>query len=247
MPWVAICERLRPNMGRNQDLTYVNVVVSTRQLSGVADAADFVAKNPSHPWADGQFNEFIVDLTDQEASDINDGTTPLFWDGTLNNPRFQQQTAGSGATPSFGSWLDATNSGTAWRANTPIPDNRWIVRIYDDDPVANPAANHLASEEFDEGAAGSSTIRFIRLFTFEDSPTSLSVANRRTEIGGKLIDFDFGSSDGLSAGVARIRFGTDVTGRGEWLSNHRYRIDGPGGEKFYVWQVFGKTLRIVQE
>ena len=240
MPWVAICERLRTGMGRNQDKTYINVLTSTRQISD--DAATWAGANPTHPWTNPLFNEFIVDLTDQEAADINNGVNPLTW-GAQNNPRWQQQNEGSGATPAFGSWVDPEDSATAWTLGTPIPDDRWIVRVYTDAA----ATNHVASEEFDEGVTGATVERFIKLFNFDDTPAGTNAGNQRTEIGGKLVDFDFGSSDGLDPGVARIKFGIDVAGRGEWFSNHRYRVIGPAGEASYIWQVFGKTLRIAAE
>lgn len=314
MAWVAICERLRTGMGRNESKTYINVVTSTRQLSPATSAADFMRLNPTHPWADPTFNEFIVDLTDQEASDINDGTNPLI-SGTQNNPRWQQRNAhariinastavsfvastkkivgtglfggavsgdtlavsGSVNTKVFtvtaatandvtvsetvvdesvgpaitinvvenkelGSWIDPEDDGTAW-TTTAIPDNRFIIRLYQEAATTT----HIASEEFDEGAAGATIERFIKLFDETDTLVSTNAGNQRTEIGGKLIDFDFGSSDGLSAGVARIKFGIDVAGRGEWHSNHRYRLVGPFSETSYVWQVFGKVLRIFAE
>ena len=240
MPWVAICDRLRAGMGRDQDKTYINVLKSTRQIT--SDAATWAAANPSHPWADPGFNEFIVDLTDQQAADINNGVNPLNWD-TQNNPRWQQQFAGSGAVPSFGSWADpAVESG--WQADAPIPDDRFIVRIYTDINTTD----QVASEEFDE--APGSVVRFVKLFNSDDTPSGTNAANQRVDIGGKMIDFDFGSSaepPRPGAGVARLNFATDVSGRGQWDSNHRYKLTGPAGEKSYVWQVFGKTLRISAE
>ena len=244
MSWIAVCERLRSGMGRNENKTYINIVTQIRQLSNPS-AQDFVDNNPTHPWADPAFNEFIVDLTDQEAIDIRDGINPLFHDGTQNNPRWQQEIASSGstiATKAFGSWSDPENSGTTWTLDTAIPDNRWIVRIFTLDPVINPGTTvHVATEEFDEGVAGSSITRFMQLFTPADVATTTNAQNQRTEIAGKLIDFDF------TNGVAEIKFGTDVTGMGEFPSNHVYRVTGSSGEKTYIWRVFGKILRIVQE
>lgn len=244
MSWIAICERNRTGMGRNENKTYINVVTQIRQISN-PNAQDFVDKNSTHPWADPAFNEFIVDLTEQEAIDIRDNNNSIFYDGTHNNPRWQQQVASSGntiAAKAFGSWADPENSGTTWVLNRAIPDDRWIVRLFTLDPVLNPgSAVHVASEEFDEQVAGSSVTRFMQLFTKNDVASTTNAQNQRTDIGGKLLDFDF------TTGVAEIKFGTDVPGIGQWNSNHRYRIVGPLGEKEYIWKVFGNTLRIIQE
>lgn len=248
MAYCLVVERSRPEMGRNQDKTYVNVVLRRQLVGGQTQTlAQWVAANPGHPWNDSQFGEFVIEITETEFNNFGNQEFPFFHDGQGNNPKWQQRNSGTGATAELGSWTDPVDDTSVWQADTEIPDDRWIVRIYNLDPVAQPSATHLASEEFDEGAAGATVTRFIRLFRFDDTPSNTNAANQRTEIGGKLIDFDFGSSDALSAGVARIQFGIDVPGRGEWFSNHRYRIVGPGGEKSYVWQVFGKALRIVAE
>ena len=47
MSWIAVCERLRPNQGRNENKTYINIVTEIRQLSNPS-AQDFVDNNPTH-------------------------------------------------------------------------------------------------------------------------------------------------------------------------------------------------------
>ena len=234
--YCVIVERVRTNQGRNKNQDYVNVLASQRALNGVSTVAEWLLANPGHPWNDSQLNEFIVEVTLAEFNAINDGTNPLFHDGNGNLPRWQQQTAGSGSAKAFGSFADPTNDASTFTLDVPLEDTRWIVRIYDGDPLTS--GIHVATEEFDEAAAGTTVSRNLRLFNSDDTPSGTNAQNQRTEIGGKLMDFDF------TSGIAPFNVAVDRAGTGFFPSNSRYRVIGPSGEKEYIWQVFGKTIEV---
>lgn len=141
---------------------------------------------------------------------------------------------------SFGSWTDPTDDQTTWQAATSIDDDRWIVRLYNVDPTAENEtwlkANNIASEELDEGTTP--VVRWMKLFTAADTPTTTNAQNQRTHIADKLMDFDF------SNGFATFNVSIAKAGRISFPSNHQYRIIGPTGEKVVSWDIFGKTLEV---
>ncbi len=232
MPWVAICERAKEYCGRNLDKTYINVIASTRQLQETAN--DFITNNPTHPWADSQFREFIVDITSQQAEDIRDGTNPLTW-GRASLPRWQQRTDGSGETYEPGSWADPEDDQSVWSTD-PLPDDRLIVRLYDDDPAGS--GEHLAALDLDEDSHSGEMTIYLKLFTPSDSPSGTNAQDQKTEIAGKLMIFDF------TSGVTTFGIKTDTVGELKFPSNHQYRVIGPGDETFVQFRVFGRSLRM---
>ena len=232
MPWVAICERAHIRAGRNQNKTYVNIPKNTRQI--VSDAATFVADNPTHPWADPLFHEFIIDLTDQEAQDIRDGVTPLFHSGFQNEPLWQQQVATSAATKAFGSFADPESAASVFTLGTPLDDDRLIIRLYDGDPLTTGV--HIAALDLDEGSDAGRKVINMRLFNPDDTPNLTNAQNQQTEIAGKLMIFDF------TAGISDFGVNTNLTGGVDFPSNHRYRIIGPVSEDRVTFRVFGRTL-----
>ena len=232
---VVICERIRSGMGRNTNKTYINVLANLRQLADV-DLATWLTNNAAHPWADPAFNEFLIELTEQEYLDFRDDVNPMFSDGQQNQPRWQQQTAGSGSAKDFGSWSDPENSGSTWQANVPIPDNRWIIRIYDDDPTT--IGVHIAEEDLDEEKVTGFVVRYLKLFNSNDIPSNTNAQNQKTEIAGKQMIFDF------TAGVTTFNVSTMVPGLINFPSNHEYRVVGPSGEKAVMWRIFGRTLEV---
>jgi len=209
-------------------------------VSGIAtitsDAATFVSLNPSHTWADGGSNEFIVDLTDQEAADIQDGTNPLTYRfGSL--PRWQQETATSGATKSFGSHADPEDDQTTFTADTPIEDDRWIVRVYDDDPTTT--GTHIASMEMDEGQDAGETTVYLKLYNSDDTPSTTNAQDAKTYISGTLFIFDF--TNGVTTfGVSTLRAGVI-----RFKTDFQYRVVGPSSENETSFYIFGRTLRTV--
>ncbi len=236
MPWVAICERAKEGMGRNLNKTYVNVLSSVRQIQETA--SEFVTNNPTHPWADDQFKEFIVDLTYQQADDIRDGTNPLTWDDKYNVPRWQQQNDGSGSTPSFGSWADPEDDQSVWSLATPIPDDRWIVRLYDGDPGASGV--HIGALDLDEDSFGGEKTIYLKLFTADDTPSGTNAQDQKTEIAGVRMIFDF------TSGVTIFGVDTVLAGQARFPSNHAYRVIGPSGEKEVLFNIFGRSIKVPQ-
>ncbi len=233
MPWVAICERARANCGRNRDQDYINIVASARQLAETA--SDFVASNPEHPWADAQFREFIVDLTDQQAEDIRDGTNPLAHDGKSSLPRWQQRNEGSGETYEPGSWADPEDGQSVWSTD-PIPDDRWIVRLFDGDPGASGV--HIAALDLDEDSLGGEKTIHLKLYDKNDVASMTNAQDQKTEIAGKLMIFDF------TSGVSTLVVKTTKVGEVRFPSNHSYRVIGPADETFVQFRIFGRSLEV---
>jgi len=239
--FIATIERVRENCGRNIDQDHVHVVAGLRLIGKYATLADFVSAEPTHPWNNIQFNEYLVELTEAEHNTLNaDG---LFHDGRGNLPKWQQQAGNTGSTKNFGNYADPTNSGSTFTVDVQLDDVRYIFKVYDDDPVAVPAANHIGFEEFDQ-STGQEITRYLRLQNQNEVNINTNLANQRTHIGGKLMDFDFGSSHipALSAGITSFRVSIDQTGKIIFGSNHRYRFVGPDGEEDYRAEIFGKVL-----
>lgn len=239
--WVVVCERARPNQGRNRNLTYVNVLFQTRRLDGVASLSEWLTNNAGHPWTDPTFNEFVIEITEAEFNQFQAEEFPFFHDGRTNKPKMQQQFATSGAPKSLGAFADPTDAGNVFTVGAVLQDQRWIVRIYDEDPVMFPSANHIGHDEFDESETSALAIRYLRLFDENDVPSSTNAQNQRAEIGGKLMDFDFFN------GVASFQVDLSRAGEGIFPSNHQYRIVGPNGEDAYTWRIYGKVLRVASE
>jgi hypothetical protein len=193
-----------------------------------------VAQNPTHPWSDPGFREFIVDITEQQAGDINGGTNPLFHDGLGSLPRWQQQTDGSASTYSPGSFADPEDDQSAFTADVALIDDRWIVRLYDDDPATTGV--HTGSVDFDEGT-GDQTI-WLKLFDQDDVPSTTNAQNAKTEIGGKLMIFDF------TNGVTTFGVSTDKVGSIRFRSDTRYRAIHPNSEPSIEYRIFGRVLDI---
>lgn len=242
-------------MGRNDNQTYVNVIVNKRVLGKSTETlAEFQIREPTAIWFNPAENEFAIEVSVEEFNDfgVESGSViPLFHDGRLNLPRFQQQNTTTGDVLSKGSYADPTDDQTLFTVDQEIPDDRFRVRIYLEDPVANPLAEVLEDEEFTADPTGSVTLaeRFVRLFDFDDSPVNTNANNQRTEIGGKLVDFDFGSSatPSLPAGVARFFVDIAETSEGNtgnFPSNGRYKIVTPSNRDFYQWRKYSKVLKL---
>jgi hypothetical protein len=208
----------------------VNVVGSIRNIS--VDAATFVAQNPTHPWSDPGFREFIVDIPTNEAEAIQSGATTLFNDGRGNLPKWQQETDGSASTYSRGSFADPTDDQTAFTADLALPDDRWILRLYDADPGTTGV--HVGSLDFDE-ATGDQTI-WMKLFDQDDVPSTTNAQNQKTPIAGKLMIFDF------TNGVTTFGVSTATVGTIRFSSDARYRAIHPSNEAFIEYRIFGRVL-----
>jgi len=231
MPWVAIVERNRAGCGRNTNKTYKNVVASTRSIKDTA--ATFAANNPTHPWADGGYHEYIVDLTEQQAEAINDGTNPLFHDRRGNEPRWQNQNEGTGSAYAPGSFADPEDDQSAFTADVALADDRWIVRLYDDDPGTTGV--HIGALDLDENVTAQTI--YLKLFDETDTASTTNVQDALTEIAGKLMIFDF------TSGVTTFDVKRDVAGQVAFPSSSQYRVIGPGGEKSVLFRIFGRSIQ----
>ena len=146
----------------------------------------------------------------------------------------------------LGSHADPTDAGSTFTVDQELPDDRFRVRVLD---AASDVANVLEDEEFTADPDGVIKIaeRFIRVYRPDDTPLNTNAANQRTDVGRKLIDFDFGSEANppLPAGFAR--FFVDINdgspgNTGTFGSNHRYKIITPSGRDFYQWKKYSKVV-----
>lgn len=242
--YVAVITRALANCGRESDEIYVHVVTGYQRLGAVASLAEWLANHPDSDWHNPGYVTYVVELSG-EAEFNALSASPIYHDNRRNLPCWQQQAGDTGSPKAFGSYSDPTSAASAWNLAVQLDDPRFILRVYDDDPIANPGtAVWIDEEEFDETPAATVT-RYIQLFSADDLPLSNNSANQRTEVGGRLMDFDFGSSHApaLSAGVTS--FGVDISRTGDvrFGSNHRYRFIGPTTLAHYRAQIFGKILR----
>ena len=174
MAYFAICQRLYENAGRQQNKTYVDVVESVRETT---ESFDDLAQN--HPvWSNPAENEYIIEIPFGVYNAINSGSEPLFHDNLRNLPKWQQETQGSGSTMSFGSYADPQDDQTAFTAETPIPDDRLIVRIFDDDPTGSGV--HIAEEALEEELVTGFVVRYLKLYTQDDVPSTSNAQDQKT-------------------------------------------------------------------
>jgi hypothetical protein len=199
------------------------------------NAATFVAQNPTHPWADSGYHEFIVDITDQEAADYRALNTEAFFNDSMGNlPKWQQETDGSASTYSRGSFVDPEDDQSTFTADTALADDRWIIRLYDADPGTT--GIHTGSVDFDEGTGDQ--IIYMKLFNSDDTPSTTNAQNVKTPIGGKLMVFDF------TAGVTTFSVSTAAVGTVSFRSDTRYRAVHPNNELFIEYRIFGRVLTV---
>lgn len=231
MAFYAVVERLRLNQGRNQNLTYVNVVVDVRERAGT-----FAELAALAPWNDPTDNSFAIELTEAEHLALRDDR---FHDGVSSLPKWQQETAPTGSTKSFGSFADPESAASAFTADVELTDPRWIVRIGDGDPEG--PNNHIATLDLDENQNSPGQqdryVLKLRLYNADDTQSGTNAQDQKTEIAGKLMIFDFNS------GLTDFGIDTTVVGSVQFPSNHEYRVVGPGGEKFFQANIYGRNLR----
>ena len=247
MAYCLVCERQRENQDARENKTYVNVAVQARTIGNTDESlAQYQAREPTSVWFDPQNNEFLIEILQTFYQEIIDGTFPLFHDGFGNLPYWQQQNDTTGDALSLGSYDDPEDSGTSFVVDRQLEDTRFVLRVYDKDPVADNTAVSVDSEDFDEDKINTTVERFLRLFQ-EDGTTGINrnVENDKITVDGRLLDIDWGSSDGLSAGVARIFFSIEFTGTGTFNSDAGYRVLGPTDNQGYTWLVYTKTLNVV--
>lgn len=247
MAYCLVCQRSRENQGPRENRTYVNVATQQLQVGLTSETlADYQAREPDSVYFDPANNEFLIEILESLFQDIQNGSFPLFYDGFNNLPYWQQQNATTGAALSLGSYADPEDSSSTFTEGTALEDDRFVLKVYDKDPVADGSAVHLASEEFFENKNDTSVERFLRLFNKDEDPINRNAANDRLFINGYWLDLDWGSSDNLSAGVARIFISQEFTADTSFDSDSGYRIVGPNQETNYQWIVYTKTLRAIQ-
>ncbi len=217
----------RPS-GRERDKTYVHIIQGARTFGGTFQELLLLA-----PWNDSTDNSYIIEITEAEFNAIQNDSFPLTW-GTGNLPKWQWNLA----TVERGSWIDPEDDTSTWQLDVPIPDDRWIVRIYDLTP-GHPQAVQLGSEDFDEDVAN--VTRFLKLFNPDDTPNGTNAQDQKTEIAGKQMIFDF------SNGEASFEVARDRVGRISFGTDHQYRVVGPAGESSYTAFIYGRVLRAPAE
>ncbi len=217
--WYAVGVSSYENAGRNSNQTYVNVIRAV-QPSDVP-----FASLPPAP-----AGEFFVEITQVQFDAIK--LEGVFYEGYGNLPRWQSDLT------DLGSYADPTDSGTTFTADVQVSDPRWIIRIYNNS--LRRAQDHIAAEDLDEDDVSPSVTRYLRLFNADDTQSTTNAQDQRTEIGGKLMIFDFTNGD------TDFNVALNQTGEIVFPSNGRYRIVGPGGENEVRWQIFGRTLEVEQ-
>ncbi len=224
--WFAVVQRVWPHAaGRDKDKTYVHIIQGARTYGGTFAELILLA-----PWNDPTINDYIIEITEAEHSSIQNGSFPLLWDGNANLPKWQWNTS----TVERGSWSDPEDDTSTWTAGVPIPDDRWIVRIFDRTP-GHPQAVQIGTEDMDEDPA--QIERFLKLFNPDDTPNGTNAQNQKTEIADKRMIFDF------TAGEANFFVDPSAVGAIDFPTNGTYRVIGPAGENFYRANIFGRVLR----
>lgn len=217
--------------GRNQDLIYINVITSARAFSGTFQELLLLP-----PWNDPAFAEFIIEISETEFQDIQSGIVTLFHDGLVNLPKFQRNVT----LNETGSWVDPTDDTSTWQVGVVIPDDREILNMFNGNPQG--AGVHIASIDLEENEGGQSLVRIdMRLFDSNGTQSTSDEQGVRLNIGGKLFTFDFTNGD------TNFDIDTSAVGIATFASNHAFRVVGPGGEKQFISNVFGRTLRASQD
>ena len=243
MAYCLICERARENQDARKNKTYVNVAVQQRLVGDERESLDeWLARNPGSVWAEPDGREFLIEVSKTLYEDMVSGAFPLFHDDRSNLPLWQQQNDLSGGVLSLGSYDDPEDSRTPFVVDRSLDDSRFILRVYDKDPVTDGTAVNIGREEFLEDKAATTVERFLRLFQSDGSPVNRNVANDRIFVDGAWLDLDWGSSDGLGAGVARIFSNIEFTGDYIFSSDDQYQILGPDGAAGYNWTVYTKRI-----
>ncbi len=247
MAYCLVCQRDRENQGPRENRTYKNVAASARVLGRTDETlAEYAAREPDSVYFDPQNNEWVIEIAQTLYEDIQRGNFELFHDGFGNLPVWQQQNTTSGDALSLGSYADPEDDTSAFTVDQPLEDDRFVLRVYDKDPVSDGTAVNIGSEEFEEDKVNTTAERFFRLFDKDESPINRNTANDRLLIDGYWLDLDWGSSDSLGAGVARFFVNIETTASSSFNSDAGYRVLGPNTETSYSWTVFTKTLQPVQ-
>ena len=239
--YAAVISRVLTEMGRRKNQTYVQVWTGVKFMDvKEANLSEWLANNPNHQWNNPGYNEFLVEITKEQFEDVRSGKNPLAHDGWANLPRWQQQHDPSGAAQSFGSWVDPTLLTSTWQPDVPIPDDRWLLRVYIGDPTSG--GTHVADEQFaqyegTQNTTGTFHLRYIRLFKPDDTPLNYNPQNpAEFPIGNALYYVDF------TNGIGTLEIGTDYSGECIIPSDGSYKHIGPNNETRYCTMVYKRRV-----
>lgn len=237
--WYGVFEKSLPGCGRLSNKTYVNVLIEVQQTS----QSNWLLLLQNSDFGDTEFHRFAVEMTEAQYLSYQEHEAK-FHDGNANLPRWQHQTGQSSQTLAIGSFANPESAASAFSAGVQIPDDRLIVRVYNDNPGASGV--HIAAEDLDESAVPGFATRYIKLFSAADVALNTNAANQKTQIAGKQMIFDFGASHSpaLPGGVSSFQVSTLKAGSVHFPSNHSYRIVGPAGEKQVLWSIYGRRLEV---
>lgn len=217
-------QRLFDNAGRDEDKSYINVLTQLG-THGTGTFAEFVSVPP---WNDPAFPEFLIEL---QRSQFNAFKRDKLLHASLGNlPRWQWN---AGALE-FGSWADPEDAGSVWRTGVEIPDDRWILRVYDGNPLTTGV--HVAQLDLDAGPPNKPIN--LRIFNSDDTPNSTNDKDQRVRVSGRFMIFDF------TNGVTVMTIENDRPGTIDLDGDSRYRFEGPGGEKSFRATIFARTLGV---
>lgn len=247
MAYCLECLRRKQRCGPLLNRDYMDVANQAREIGETGETLEqYRQRRPNERWFDPAHTSYLIEVS-KETYDRYRDKTELFHDGLSNLPKWQQRNTTSGDPLDLGSYSDPETVSSTFNPGKELADERFVLRVYDKDPVAFPNdAKHLAHEEFSENDENPLIERFLRLFHSDDRPINRNVANDRIVVGGVLLDLDWGSSANppLSAGVCRLFVEISETGNAQLSSDAGWRVAGPGGEKAYSWTIFTKILRV---
>lgn len=235
------CGRI-PNNGTAPNKTYVNVLIEVQR----SNQSNWLLLLQNSGLGDPAFHRFAVEMTEAQY-DLYNELESKYHDGHTNLPRWQHQTGESSQTLAIGSFADPESAASAFSAGVQIPDDRLIVRVYNENPGT--IGVHIPSEDLDESSVPGFVRRYLRLFTPADAPIGGAVANAanvKTVIAGKNMIFDMGSSHSpaLLPGASSFEVPTTKAGTVLFPSSGSYRIVGPAGEKQVIWSIYGRRLEV---
>ncbi len=247
MAYCVVCLREKDNCGPRSNKTYVQVVNQARLIGNENETLDqYFAREPNSVWLDPTNNEYLIEIPKSLYDSIRDGTYPLFHDGYSNLPVWQQETDTSGSAASFGSFEDPENSASTFTVDVELPDDRFILRVWDKDPGQDGTAVNIHTEDIDENPANPGVERFFRLYFDDGTEVNRNVQNDKVEVDGRSLSLDWGTSaePALTPGVAKIIVWNEYTGSGAINSDGQYRLLGPNDEVGYFWTVYTNHVYI---
>ena len=224
MAFYIVVRKSYAGAGRDRDKIYVNVVLKASTFRGTFAELLLLA-----PWNDPKSVDFAAEITKQEYDDFKNDVVLRFHHGLGNQPTLQYNTT----TAEFGSWVDPTDDATVWQPGVQISDDRFIVNIFDGNPLSN--GEHVALIQLDESNADK-TMNF-RLFNSDGTPNDTNENDKKINLGDKLITLSF------TKGIASFKIAQNIGGVTGLNSDGTYHIVGPAGEEHFQVEIYANTLR----